>query len=69
MFAHDYFDPLVRGGISTFSKIGNIDANLRRLESDIESGTWRRQYSSLQDFTAIDLGYRLGIVREPSEHN
>jgi SAM-dependent methyltransferase len=64
-----YLDPLVRGSISTFSKIGNIDANLTRLESDIESGTWGRQYSSLQDLTAIDLGYRLVIARKPSEDN
>ena len=62
-----YLDPLVRGSISTFSKIGNIDANLARLESDIESGTWARQQSSLQDLTAIDLGYRLVIARKPSE--
>jgi SAM-dependent methyltransferase len=61
-----YLDPLVRGSISTFSKIGNIDANLTRLESDIESGTWERRYSSLQDPAAIDLGYRLVIARKPS---
>ena len=62
-----YLDPLVRGSISTFSKIGNIDANLARLESDIESGTWARRYSRLQDLTAIDLGYRLVIARKPGE--
>jgi SAM-dependent methyltransferase len=57
-----YLDPLVRGSISTFSKIGNIDANLTRLESDIDSGIWKRRYFSLQDLTAIDLGYRLVIA-------
>ena len=62
-----YLDPLVRGSISTFSKIGSIDANLARLESDIESGTWERRYSSLQDLTAIDLGYRLMIARKLGE--
>jgi SAM-dependent methyltransferase len=59
-----YLDPLVRGSISTFSKIGNVEANLTRLESDIESGTWHRRYSSLQDLTAVDLGYRLVIARK-----
>lgn len=57
-----YLDPLVRGSISTFSKIGNIDANLTRLELDIESGIWERRYSSLKDLTAVDLGYRLVIA-------
>jgi SAM-dependent methyltransferase len=61
-----YLDPLVRGSISTFSKIGNIDANLTRLESDIESGAWAERYPSLQDLTAIDLGYRLVIARKPA---
>jgi SAM-dependent methyltransferase len=64
-----YLDPLVREGISTFSKIGNIDANLTRLESDLESGTWERRYSSLHDLTAVDLGYRLVIARKTSEHD
>ena len=64
-----YLDPLVRESISTFSKIGNIDANLTRLKSDIESGTWERRYSNLQDLTAIDLGYRLIIARKPREDN
>jgi SAM-dependent methyltransferase len=59
-----YLDPLVRGSISTFSKIGNIDANLRRLELDIESGAWQRRYSGLQDLTEVDLGYRLMIARK-----
>ena len=60
-----YLDPLVRESISTFSKIENIDANLKRLDADIESGTWERRYSSLQDLTAVDLGYRLVIAHKP----
>ena len=64
-----YLNPLVRGNISTFSKMGNIDANLTRLESDIESGNWERRYSSLRELTAVDLGYRLVIARKPSDGN
>jgi SAM-dependent methyltransferase len=64
-----YLDPQVRGSISTFSKIENVEANLTRLEADIESGTWERRYSSLQNLTAIDFGYRLVIARKPSEDN
>ncbi len=57
-----YFDPIVRGGISTFSKIGNIDAGLEALRRDIHSGAWEMRYSHLQEFTELDLGYRLVIV-------
>ena len=56
-----YLDPIVRGGISTFSKIGNVDSQLARLESDIVSGAWERRYRSLLDLKALDLGYRILI--------
>lgn len=59
-----YLDPLVRESISTFSKIENVAANLARLEADIESGTWERRYSNLQNLTAADFGYRLVIARK-----
>ena len=58
-----YLDPLVRDNISTFSKIGNIDSELARLERDIDSGTWHRRYSNLQELRELDLGYRLLIAR------
>jgi len=57
-----YLDPLVRASISTFSKLGDIDVNVARLEADIDSGAWRQRYSHLQDLTALDLGYRLVIA-------
>jgi SAM-dependent methyltransferase len=57
-----YLDPIVRGGISTFSKIGNFDAELADLRRDIDSGAWAKRYSHLQDLTELDLGYRLVIV-------
>jgi SAM-dependent methyltransferase len=58
-----YLDSLVRDNISTFSKIGNIDSELARLERDIDSGTWHRRYSNLQELRELDLGYRLLIAR------
>jgi SAM-dependent methyltransferase len=58
-----YLDPLVRKGISTFSKIGNVDSQLARLEKDIDSGAWAQRYSSLQALGVLDLGYRLLIAR------
>ena len=54
-----YIDPEVRASISTFSKIGNVDSQLARLERDIDSGLWHERYASLQDIDDLDLGYRL----------
>jgi SAM-dependent methyltransferase len=56
-----YLDPIIRESISTFSKIGNVDAQLARLKSDIVSGAWERRYTSLMDLKALDLGYRILI--------
>lgn len=58
----EYLDPLIRGSISTFSRIGDITANLARLEADIVSGAWQHRYPHLQDLNELDLGYRLVIA-------
>jgi hypothetical protein len=57
-----YLDPLVRASISTFSKIGNVDAQLARLERDIDSGAWEARYADLRELNALDLRYRLIIA-------
>ena len=64
-----YLDPLVRGSISTFSRIGDVGAHLARLETDIDSGAWERRYSGLQYLSALDLGYRLVIARNLTDGN
>jgi SAM-dependent methyltransferase len=56
-----YLDPIVRESISTFSKIGNVDSQLARLESDIVSGAWEQRYPGLKGLEALDLGYRILI--------
>jgi SAM-dependent methyltransferase len=56
---HAYLDPLVRQGISTFSKIRNVDSQLARLERDIISGAWEQRCRTLMDLKALDLGYRI----------
>lgn len=56
-----YLDPIVRKNISTFSKIGNIDSQLARLENDIVSGAWEQRYHTLMGLEALDLGYRILI--------
>jgi ubiquinone/menaquinone biosynthesis C-methylase UbiE len=58
-----YLDPMVRGSISTFSKIGNVDSQLARLDSDIVSGAWERRYRDLMSLEALDVGYRILISR------
>jgi SAM-dependent methyltransferase len=58
-----YLDPLVRQGISTFSKIGDVGSQLARLESDIVSGAWERRYRNLTDLKEQDVGYRLLVAQ------
>lgn len=57
-----YLDPGVRGAISAFSNLSNLDAGLSRLRSDLVDGTWERRNGHLLNLTALDLGYRLVIV-------
>jgi hypothetical protein len=35
-----------------------------RLESDLESGEWKRRHADLLDLDELDLGYRL-VVHPP----
>ena len=60
---HAYLDPGVRGAISTFSKIRDVDAGLARLRRDLEDGTWERRHGHLALRSELDLGYRLVIAR------
>jgi SAM-dependent methyltransferase len=62
-----YLDPLVRDGISTFAKIGNVDSQLARLEKDVDSGAWDQRYASLQPLEVLDVGHRLLIARGLAE--
>ena len=59
---HAYLDPGVRGAISTFAKIGDVDSGLTRLRGDLADGTWERRYGHLLGKSELDLGYRLVIV-------
>jgi SAM-dependent methyltransferase len=62
---HAYLDAGVRGAISTFSKIGGVDAGLDRLRRDLEDGTWARRHGHLAHRSELDLGYRLVVARRP----
>ena len=58
-----YLDAGVRGSISAFSLIGDVDAGVARLRGDLEDGTWERRHGHLLEETELDLGYRLVIAR------
>lgn len=59
---HAYLDAGVRGAISTFAKLPNVDAGLARLRADLADGTWESRYGHLLHQTTLDLGYRLVIA-------
>ena len=58
-----YLDPGVRGAISTFAKLRDVEPGLARLRADLADGTWLRRHADLLDRSEIDLGYRLVIAR------
>jgi SAM-dependent methyltransferase len=56
-----YLDPGVRGAMSTFAKIRDVEAGVARLRRDLDDGTWRRRHADLLDRETLDLGYRLVV--------
>ena len=58
-----YLDATVRAGMSTFTKLRDVDAGLARLRSDLADGTWKRRHGHLLERTELDLGYRLVVAR------
>ena len=59
---HAYLDPAVRGAISTFSKIGDVEPGLERLRCDLDDGSWMRRHGALLARADLDLGYRLVVA-------
>jgi SAM-dependent methyltransferase len=59
----EYLDEGVRGGISTFARIGDISAGLEWLRADLGSGRWVKRNAELLDLEELDLGYRLVVGR------
>ena len=60
-----YLDEGIRAGISTFSRLASVDAQLERLRRDLRSGEWERRHAGLLDRAELDVGYRL-IIAEGS---
>jgi hypothetical protein len=62
-----YLDPRVRAAISVFARVppGEVDACVRALRADLESGAWRERHADLLGLDELDLGYRL-LVSPPA---
>lgn len=59
-----YLDAGVRGAMSSFTRIGNVEPRVARLAADLESGRWHDRYGHLLDLDELDAGYRLVVHRE-----
>jgi len=57
-----YLDAGVRGAISTFWKVPNVERGLGRLRRELEDGTWMRRHGRVMTQTELDLGYRLVVA-------
>ena len=57
-----YLDAEVRGHISTFGRLANIDSRLERLANDLRSGAWERRNPELRGLAELDVGYRLVVA-------
>ena len=60
-----YLDAAVRGAISTFTKLADVEPGLDRLRRDLDDGTWARRHAALLQRPDLDLGYRLAISPYP----
>jgi ubiquinone/menaquinone biosynthesis C-methylase UbiE len=63
-----YLDDDVRAGISAFALADRraVRDGLRRLERDLDSGTWYQKHGSILELEEFDAGYRfLSIGRAP----
>ena len=52
-----YLNARVRGSISTFGKLKNVEKGLNQLEQDIINGTWSEKNQDILDLPALDAGY------------
>ena len=62
---HAYLQAGVRGAISTFAKLRDVEPGLERLRRDLADGVWARRHGHLLSRSEIDLGYRIVIAAKP----
>lgn len=58
-----YLDERIRAAMSPFWAIGDITAELERLQNDLDSGRWAEEQAALMDMDELDCGYRLVVGR------
>ncbi len=56
-----YLDPRIRAAMSPFWALGDVSAQLNRLEKDLATGAWEQQNAELLGLDARDCGYRLVV--------
>lgn len=56
---YSYLDAGIRSGISSFSRITEVEPRLEELRKDLASGAWERKNPQLLNEDALDIGYRL----------
>jgi SAM-dependent methyltransferase len=57
-----YLDPRIRSGSSSFWSTTDLEAGLRKLSEDLQTGEWDRLYGHLRNLAVYDAGYRLIIA-------
>jgi SAM-dependent methyltransferase len=57
-----YLDAGVRGAISAFPKLRDVEPRLARLHADLADGTWEARHGGLLALPELDLGYRLVVA-------
>ncbi|MBI3896915.1 MAG: class I SAM-dependent methyltransferase [Gammaproteobacteria bacterium] len=58
-----YLDRGIRSGMSSFSRIPDVETRIDELSKDLASGGWERKHRHLLNVDALDVGYRLITVR------
>ena len=61
-----YLDPIARQSMSTFTKIGNVESGLSKLESDLKSGIWENRYAEVTGLMELDVGYKVAVWDAPN---
>lgn len=61
-----YLDVDIRNGISSFAKIDGdeVEQGVLRLQEDLETGKWNKEYGYLRKQKQYDVGYRFVVSRE-----
>lgn len=57
-----YLDPSVRGAMSSFARVPDVERRMEALRADLASGAWARKNGHLAGCDELDLGYRLVVA-------